>query len=262
MAFLGAIFLLIAHSFNVDYLRVDSTSIILLVIALSSPFIASVKKIKYGDFEAEIDSKEIEKIKAEIESNPDLKNDDKYIGSTIDATTESIRDLAKSDPIIALAKIRIELEKTLKKLIEMAAIENDRATLGNTVKALARHEMISSQTANSLLRVISICNRAIHGEAISDADTSTIVELGIRLLDEVSWDLEVQLASGLVKSETIISHEELHAHYEKKYRLTSIIPLVNEPKKIIRELNQEQLEDYLDGYGEFAEFIVELVEIN
>ena len=48
---------------------------------------------------------------------------------------------------------------------------------------------------------------------------------------------------------------------QKKYKLTTIIPLVDNPKRVVRELSQEQLDNFLDGYTEFAEFIVELVEI-
>jgi len=62
-------------------------------------------------------------------------------------------------------------------------------------------------------------------------------------------------------NETIIKPEELKSYYEKKYRLTTIIPLVEKPKKVVREVSQVELEDFLDGYGEVAEFIVGLEEI-
>ncbi|MCU8061702.1 DUF4145 domain-containing protein [Shewanella sp. SM55] len=262
VTFLLAICLLTLHSFKIASIEVDSTSIILLIVALLSPFITSIKKIKYGEFEAEIDPKEVEKIKTDIENNSTAKSTEEEFESEVDETSNAIRELAKSDPIIALAKIRIELEKVLNRIARSTEIDVHRLSLGSIVKALSNHEIISAQTGKSLSQVINICNRAIHGETISEESAETIVELGIKLLEEITWDLELQLMSGVVKSEVVITPEEMHSYYEeKKYKLTTIIPLVENPKRVVRELSQEQLYNFLDGYTEFAEFIVELVEI-
>lgn len=51
---LSALALLATHSFGFQGVIVDNTSLILLVIILASPFIAAIRKIKIGDFEAEI----------------------------------------------------------------------------------------------------------------------------------------------------------------------------------------------------------------
>lgn len=65
-----------------------------------------------------------------------------------------------------------------------------------------------------------------------------------------------------IVSEKVITNNEAESYYQaKRYRLTSIIPLVENPKKVVRELTQEQLDKLLEGYHEYAEFIVELVEI-
>src|SRR5437762_10796566 len=58
--------MLAAHTFSFDRVKVDNTSIILLVVILLSPFISAITRIKYGDFEAEIDPKEVQKIKNEV----------------------------------------------------------------------------------------------------------------------------------------------------------------------------------------------------
>ena len=58
--------MLVAHTFSFDRVKVDNTSIILLLVILVSPFISAITRIKYGDFEAEIDPKEVQKIKNEI----------------------------------------------------------------------------------------------------------------------------------------------------------------------------------------------------
>jgi hypothetical protein len=262
VTFLLAIALLATHTFNLTKISVDSTSILLLIIILISPFIASVRKIKYGDFEAEIDPKEVQKIKAEAEKSAELKEPDDEGRPEIYAATESIRDLASSDPVIALAKVRIELEKVLNRLARIAGIEVKRTSLGMLVKTLSNHEIISSGTGKSLTEVIGICNRAIHGEAISEDSANTIVSLGIDLLEDMYWSAQDQITSGSIVSEEVITNNEADSYYQaKRYRLTSVIPLVENPKKVVRELTQEQLDELLEGYNEYAEFIVELVEV-
>jgi len=262
VTFVLGIALLGTHTFKLTNISVDSTSILLLIIILISPFIASVKKIKYGDFEAEIDPKEVQKIKTEADKNDELKKSDEETRPEIYAATESIRDLASSDPVIALAKVRIELEKVLNRLARIAGIEIKRPALGMLVKTLSNHEIISTGVGKSLTEVISICNRAIHGETISEDSANTIVSLGIDLLEEIYWAVQDQITSGSIISEEVITNSESESYYQaKRYRLTSVIPLVENPKKVVRELTQEQLDELLEGYHEYAEFIVELVEI-
>lgn len=229
---------------------------------LISPFIAAVKKIKFGDFEAEIDSEEVKKIKANAEKNIESKPVAEENRPEIYATTDAIKKLADSDPVIALAKIRIELEKVLGRLAGSSSIDMKGVTLGSLVNRLSNEEVISSHIGRSLREVISICNRAVHGESIAENDAATIVEIGCELLESLFWEVRDQSTSGTVISEEIITNEVYEEHfYKTKYRLTSIVPLVENPKRIVRELNQNQLDDYLEGYHEYAEFIIELVEI-
>ena len=263
VTFILSAFLLSMHTFKFMKVNIDSTSILLLLIILISPFIASVRKIKYGDFEAEIDPKEIQKIKAEAEKNVEFKESDNEMGSEIYATTESIRELASSDPVIALAKVRIELEKVLNRLAKIAEIEVKKLGLGILVKILSNHEVISPSIGKSLTEVIGICNRAVHGEAISEESANTIISLGIELIEDLYWTVQEQITLGSIVSEEIITNSEMDEYYHnKKYRLTSIIPLVENPKKVVRKLTQEQLDELLDNYNEYAEFIIELVEIS
>jgi hypothetical protein len=262
VSFIIAFILLVIHSFNVKSINVDSTSILLLIVMLISPFILAIKKIKYGDFEAEIDSQEVQKVKDNLERNIDSRRDDDEVRPEIYMATDAIRALAESDPAIALAKVRIELEKVLTRLARMTLIETEKLPLGTIVQKLSSHEIIAVQEGKSLREVISICNRAIHGEFISEDDAKTIVELGIELLENLYWDIQIQISTGTIISEEIIALDESHEYYDKKkYRLTTIIPLVENPKKVVRELTQEQLDEFLDGYNEYAEFIVELIPI-
>lgn len=259
-----ALVLLADHSVKTGYLNVDSTSILLLVVMLISPFIAAIKKIKFGDFEAEIDIEEIRKIKSEAEKTLSESQEDREDVDVpeIYATSDAIRSLAGTDPVIALAKIRIELEKVLGQLSRFSSIKATGVSLGTLINKLANQEVIRPDVGKSLREVIAVCNRAIHGEAISTEGATTIIDVGVELLEELYWLARAQATEGAIVEKEIITSEEVEAYYHKKrYRLTSVIPYVENPKKIIREVTQEQLDEFLENYREYAEFIVDLTEI-
>lgn len=262
IAFGIAFILLIDHSFKIVNLTVDTTSILLLVVMLLSPFIAAIKRIKFGDFEAEIDIEEIRKIKSETEKTLNENQEDREERPEIYATSDAIKTLAESDPVIALAKIRIELEKILGQLARFNSVKVSGFALGALVNKLTNQEIISHDVGKALREVIALCNRAIHGEAISEEGARTIVDLGVELLEEVYWIARNQASTGtIVKEEIITPQESDEYYYKKKYRLTSITPYVENPKKVVRELTQEQLDEVLENYSDYAEFIVELVEV-
>src|SRR6266436_2310215 len=115
--------MLLAHTFSFDRVKVDNTSIILLLVILLSPFITAITRIKYGDFEAEIDPKEVQKIKNEVSAQA-INATEPAQNSEIEGTINSISALVESDPILALAKLRIELEKALNRLFRMTHKED------------------------------------------------------------------------------------------------------------------------------------------
>jgi hypothetical protein len=261
VAFGTAFILLIDHSFKLVNVTVDTTSILLLVVMLLSPFVTAVKKIKFGDFEAEIDIAEIRKIKSEAEKTLSDSQSDQEIRPEIYEISSSIKTLAESDPVIALAKIRIELEKALGQLARYNSLETKGHALGRIINEIANQEIITGEMGKTLRQVISVCNRAIHGESISEEGLTTIIDVGIELLEEIYWIARNEAATGTIVDEETITQQMMDEYSLKRFRLTSITPYVENPKKTVRELTLEQLEEVLEDYNEYAEFIVELVEI-
>lgn len=256
-----SIILLVIHTFNLFSLNVDSTSIVLLILILISPFITSIKKLKYGEFEAEINSEEIQKIKNEVETIIEDKIDSENI-SLIYKEIESIIELSNSDKIMALAKIRIELEKLLIRFYSSITLDAKRLPLSKHVVELVNLGAISKKIGKSLNEVISICNRAIHGEYINENDSDIIITLGIDLIEEIHWLIKEQSSTGTIISEEIISDNQVeYFRDEIFYEITTIIPLVKNPKKITRKMTQNQFEDLLENYQEYAEFVVSVKEL-
>lgn len=254
--------MLIIHSVPDKNITVDNTSIILLIIIFLSPFISAIKKIKFGDFEAEIDSKEVNKIKEDVETKLSDTGEPQEKPPEVENTVSSIFALVETDPIIALAKLRIELEKVITKLHSRTQQETDRrrpVSLGRMVYQLANQEILPQGISGPIREVIAICNRAVHGEDIREKDAKAIVDIGTSLLENLYWHSREYLLKPL-ETETI-THDELTEFSNAKYRLTTVIPYVENPVRNTRFVNQEALADFLERYEEYAEFIVNITKL-
>ena len=60
---------------------------------------------------------------------------------------------------------------------------------------------------------------------------------------------------------TLLTQKELQEYRGAKYRVVTITPLVENPIKSVRILNQEGLDDLLEYYEEYGEFLVEITKI-
>ncbi|MBU0475088.1 MAG: hypothetical protein KKF62_13120 [Bacteroidetes bacterium] len=258
-----ALILLVLHTLQIATFKIDEITIFLLAVILLSPFVLQIKKIKYGDFEAEIDSKEIQKLKNNFETaQMNSKESQSPQTIEIDNTVKAINELSSSDFIIALAKLRIELEKVLSKLISSSNDfqKSKKLSVGAMVSIAIKKELLPGIIVESLKEVISLSNRAIHGENVKESDAKTILSIGTSLLSELYWLLQNSVLEP--SSQEKITHKELDEYSEAKYEVISVIPLVDEPVKNKRILTQEGLDNLLDGYDEYAEFIVEIKKIS
>lgn len=181
--------MLLAHTFAFDQVRVDTTSIILLTVIALSPFTSAVTRIKFGDLEAEIRPKEVEDLQQAVaaqvgsvglsEQAPELAQ-----------TVKSIQRLAESDPILALADLRLEFEKVLMRLYHAAysgQSSSQPRSIGQLLHALANAEIFPRALARSAQDSIAMCNRAMHGEDIRRQDARSLIESSTALLSELAW---------------------------------------------------------------------------
>jgi hypothetical protein len=257
-----AIFLLIAHTLSIQEIVVDNTTLTLLIIIIIIPFIPYVKKIKLGNFEAEISPREIQKVKEEVEiqlSEPEKISPE--INKSL-KILEKIKKLSKDDPVLALAKLRIEIEKIITRLhvsTNMKSHIRRSPSLVRMIMELSYDGILSIKISHSLREVVSICNRAIHGEEIRKQDVEIIIHIGVELLNFLYTE-----TPNIITKETeeiIIDNKNVDEYMSAKYKVTTVVPLVEKPKKKIYILNQQELDEFFDGYNEFAEFIVDIKKI-
>src|SRR5207248_1704876 len=154
----------------------------------------------------------------------------------------------ESDPILALAKLRIELEKVLNKLYRMSNIEdksNKAIPLTQLTQRLTNAEILPKDIARSIRDVISISNRAIHGEDIRKQDAESVVEAGVSLLLKLYFYVSKNILEPVETSS--IDKTSLDQFWNAQYRVTSIVPLVDAPYMNVRILDQEGLDALLEG---------------
>ena len=123
------------------------------------------------------------------------------VAPQISETTASIRSLADTDPVVALAKLRINSKQAA------SAIPTDEPKrpvgkrpidLGSIMRELIKREVFDQEFGIALRNITSISNRAIHGEDIRDVYARQIVNTGGELL-ELVWILQSVSMQGCIR---------------------------------------------------------------
>jgi hypothetical protein len=250
-------FLLVSHILKWSTIQVDSVTLALVGLLLLIPLADLIRKIKLGEFEAEIGRAEVAKVqaKAAVDLSPPTEEE-------LDISEKEVRDLLRSDPRLAMAKIRIDLEEALKRLYSATTdsqADLRKTSLSQLVDVLVQRQVLRGPVASSVRDVITLANRAVHGERVEPSAAEELAILGIRLVHEIQEAYLGHLLKPVEKA--VITTQEVNRYRSVRYRITTIVPLVENPTKNIYVLDQEALESFLAGYEEYAEFIVAVEQI-
>ena len=190
--------LLVVHTFSINSLKVDNISIILLIILILIPFITAIKKFKWGDFEAEIETKEVKEIKKSVDkviSKPKESKENVLASKTISNHTREevselfdyLIELSDIDPVLAMAKLRVEMEKLIRRVYLFHEGDEKRMhRIGYMTKYLIAKEDFKSQEFESAQMIINVSNRVIHGEKIESSDAKIVIMSAAKLLGYIT----------------------------------------------------------------------------
>ncbi|HEX6113398.1 MAG TPA: hypothetical protein VFZ10_13905 [Geminicoccaceae bacterium] len=162
---------------------------------------------------------------------------------------------------MALAKVRIDLEEALKRLYSATAesAPNWRPmSLGRMVDSLVGRGVLSRSIAGALRDVMTLANRAVHGERVEPGAAEELAILGVRLVQEIQQVNQEHFLRPVER--IVITPEEVDRYRGARYKVTTVVPLVDRPTKNIYVLDQDALDSLLEGYEEYAEFIVSVEE--
>ncbi len=249
---LAATVLLVVHVIKWEAAQVVGIALGLLALILIVPLSEFIKKLKFGELEAEIGRGEVAQAqaKAAVELAGPLA--ERKPKERVD-----VYDLVARDPQVALAKVRIDLEAALKDLygaVVQSNIDMRRTSMSRLIDELARREVISRPMAGALRDVIALANRAIHGERVEPGAAEDLVDLAVGLIRELR-DLFARKVWSPAE-EVEISTADAEGFASAKYRVTTVVPLVDNPALNSYIFDQEELTSFLEGYEEVAEFLV------
>lgn len=176
--------LIIIHAIFPQF-SIDNTTIALIVILMFPWLLPYIKTAKLpGGFE--ITTREIQEL-VEVTARS-------AIGTIPVAMRPSTRRrppsayfmLFKTDPNLALASLRIDIERKLRAIATKRQYDIGQLPLSQVLAVLRDREIIGPSEVKSLSMIIQVCNKAVHAEKIGPDLALTVLDMGelaLRYLD-------------------------------------------------------------------------------
>jgi len=99
------------------------------------------------------------------------------------ANIYAFQTVASTDPNLALAGLRIELERSLVRLAESREMTLRRSGLAGLLAQLNQRELIGGRERELLLDLAGLLNAAVHGAEVDAAAAEWALDTGPRILD-------------------------------------------------------------------------------
>jgi hypothetical protein len=142
-----------------------------LAIAILPWLLKFVKSIKMpGGFELEMNRLE-DRIEAELPK-----------ANLPPAEQHLFVELYASDPLLALAGLRIEIEKRLRRIAENNQINTKGSSLGSLVRELQKRELLGHNVASIINDMLPTINRAVHAQDVPADASDWVIKNGPSLL--------------------------------------------------------------------------------
>lgn len=168
-------------------LAIDSIAVVLLFVAALPWLLPLIKSFEApGGWKIELrDIKKIE-LRAEgaglLPQQPLNPEGALFQSAAPSSETYMFQELAEKDPNLALASLRIEIEKRLRKIAEQNQILTDRISVGGLLGVLNTRNLISQEARSVLSDMIHLLNGAVHGAEVDKNAAQWAIGFGPRLL--------------------------------------------------------------------------------
>ena len=166
-------------------LKIDAVTLTLVIVAVV-PWLAPLFKSLELPGGLKFEFQELERVKQEIKA-----------AGLIDGTppekasSYTFLDVAESNPELALAGLRIELEKSLRTLAEQQGLASERYRgVGFLMRDLHQKQVISDQEKAALADMIGTLNKAVHGQDLDHRATQWVIDIGPQILDSLNARLK------------------------------------------------------------------------
>ena len=158
-------------------LQIDATTVTLLVVAALpwlTPLFKSLElpgglRVEFQDLQAT----ERRAVEAGLLDEP---------ADSASAQEYSFQVVADRDPNLALAGLRIEIERRLAVLAERAGSSDTKVGVGRLLWWLSDHKVLSRDEQVVLRDMVNLLNSAVHGASVDSQSAEWVLDVGPRLL--------------------------------------------------------------------------------
>lgn len=202
LAFITGLVLIVVRGFWSDIFAVDVFTVVILFI-LFIPFVAKyLRKAKFpgAEFEFKDEIRETEKlVKLSVKQAEDAERAGEKKALPFETfKLSAVRELLDSDPVLALAALRIEMERKLRLLGDSLDLPiRTKLSLSKLVEVVGKEGLLSFEQVTALEKILNMCNKAIHGSLISKEEAEEIVNLADELNKSFSIGYSIDFSPNL-----------------------------------------------------------------
>ena len=176
----AAIALVVVHSVWPSW-TIDGITIGLLVVAVL-PWLAPLFKSVELPGGWKIEFRDLQRARDKAEQAGLLSP----LGTASKAEVYPFELVAEGDPNLALAGIRIEIEKRLRELAASRNLEIQKAaSIGNLLNMLSHAKVLNPGERSVLADMLGLLNSAVHGATVDPRASSWAIEVGPLLLQSL-----------------------------------------------------------------------------
>ena len=168
--------LIIIHAIFPQFL-IDTITIALVVILIVPWILPYVSTLKLPGGTEVIFKEEVQRLERLSEKSEITKVEVDHL-TPISEVEPTRWDLFKFDPNLALASLRIDIEKILREISSQKNLPVERTPLRIILTNLHLKEIIGHSEFETLNLIIDICNKAVHAENVDASTASRILDIG------------------------------------------------------------------------------------
>jgi hypothetical protein len=172
---LGALMLALVHVVFPG-LAIDAIALVLIVVAVV-PWLAPLFKSLQIPGGWKVEFQELQKVAAKAEDAGLLSP-----APPSEEAEYAFQSVAGRDPNLALAGLRIELERRLVRLAEIHGIGTAMQGMGRLLRELARRGILSEDEESVLADLVHLLNAAVHGADVDPRATEWAMDVGPQLI--------------------------------------------------------------------------------
>lgn len=160
-------------------LAIDTITLSFLILA-ALPWIAPLLKSVELPGGVKIEFKDLEKTRLKAEK----------VGLLAEPAEYKFQLMAEEDPSLALAGLRIEIEKRLKQIAEAKGLPIQRKGVGTLLRLLREKDVLTHEQYGVLAEMVGLMNSAVHGASVDSRAAEWAMEVGPRILKALDDKLE------------------------------------------------------------------------